>query len=67
MQNFEANAGRIKALENDFMCIGSKEINGIFKTCCKISFLFFTKCRLFYDLNFFSSNITVSLYKPGAL
>jgi hypothetical protein len=44
---FEANAGRKKTMENHFMPIANKEINGIFKARCKISVLVFTKCRLF--------------------
>jgi hypothetical protein len=42
--------------------LGNKEIYCIFKTCCIISVLFPTKCRLFHNFIFFSSNNTIFIY-----
>jgi hypothetical protein len=51
-----ASAYRKKSLEIHFIYLGNKEIYCIFKTCCIISVLFSTKCRLCHNFIFFCSN-----------
>ena len=45
--------------KNSFCIFRKQEIDCIFKTCCIISVLFYTKCRLFYNCIFFCSNNNV--------
>jgi hypothetical protein len=52
------NARKKRLLEIHFVYSRNKEIYCIFKTCCVISVLFSTKCRLFYNSIVLSSNDT---------
>jgi hypothetical protein len=47
-----ANASEKQPLEIYFMYLYNKEISCIFKTCCIISVLFFTKCSLCHSFIF---------------